>query len=333
MLIQLIKESFLILFWRELTPKKNSRIKLGLKEKTRPGFDAALVSATWGLAIFLLLVSVPHSYEVIHRYERGDESFRDVKSVLLAVTIEVIAALVLLIALHSKKLEGWQRRTMFSMAAPFVVLTLHLQFVYYAGLEQWLIYPWELAAVLPGGVLVCAVVVAFLWAARHQEQPAAVVVAPEPQQLQFDFGAFADKLRAELRASFEEQVIALNRKIETVAAEIGERLAEAQPPQSAVETAILRAEIADLRKLVETTAAQSAVRSPQQSAEVRPQLRVVEPQQQPPQADPQNYAEALRLYQELGSFAAVGRALGKSENTAKTWVKKAQELAEQLAGD
>ena len=194
---------------------------------------------------------------------------------------------------------------------------------------------------------------------------------PQPQpQPQFDFGAFADRLREELRAGFEaqlgqmrgavaEQIAATNRNLETVAADIGNRLTEVQQPQGAVEGALLRTEIAELRTMLETaitkpqpsavetealrteiadlkkaveTAVQSAIRNPQ-SSEVRPKLRMVESQspsqnqQQPPQGDPQQYAKALRLYNELGNFAAVGRALGKSENTAKTWVRKAQGLA------
>jgi hypothetical protein len=159
MLIQLIKEIFLLLFWRELTPKPDNKIPVGFKEKKIP---RAQMAATWALVTFLLTVSIPHSYEVIHRYEKGDEQFRDIKSLLTAITIEVIAALVLGIALHNKKLDPKRRKTMYRMAAPFVFLTLHLQFVYYAGMNDWQIYPWELALVLPGGILVGAVVIAFL---------------------------------------------------------------------------------------------------------------------------------------------------------------------------
>src|SRR5690348_7673777 len=128
MLVQLFKETFLLLFWRELTPNKEATCKISFKTKQRPGFELLLLTATWALAIFLLSVSVPHSIEVIHRYEKGNEQFREMKSVLLAITIEVIAALVLLIGLHTRKLEGWQRRTLFALATPFVMLTLHLQF-------------------------------------------------------------------------------------------------------------------------------------------------------------------------------------------------------------
>lgn len=166
MLVQLVKELFLLLFWRELAYTKKEgpfTDQFGFKPKTKPGFEIVLVASSWALAIFLLSVSVPHSFEIIYHYEKGSEQFRELKSILLAITIEVIAALVLLIALHTKKLSEGQRNTLYLLGAPFVVLTLHLQFVYYAGPEQWIIYPWELAAVLPGGVLVCAVLVAFLW--------------------------------------------------------------------------------------------------------------------------------------------------------------------------
>jgi hypothetical protein len=169
MLVQLIKELCLLLLWRELALKPGEagkgkgRRRIGFKGKHSPSFETLQLVATWALALFLLSVSVPHSIEVIHRYEKGSDQFRELKSVLLAITIEVIAALVLLIGLHTTKLTQKQRRTLFGLATPFVLLTLHLQFVYYAGLEEWLVYPWELAAVLPGGVLVCAIVVAFLW--------------------------------------------------------------------------------------------------------------------------------------------------------------------------
>src|SRR5687768_12866388 len=78
--------------------------------------EGLMVLATWLLAVILLCVSVPHSVEVIWVYEHGDAGFRTFKAIALSLVIEVIAALALLVALHTKGFTDGQRQLITCLA-------------------------------------------------------------------------------------------------------------------------------------------------------------------------------------------------------------------------
>lgn len=147
MLIEIIKGLWYLLFTARL----------------KRSFDAGLVLATWLLTAFLLAVSIPHAIEVIFLYEKGDPASRELKAIASALTIELAAGLLFLIALHTRGLGAGRRKTLMVLAVPFLALTLRIQFSYYAGVREWPIYPLELALILPYGVVTCAIAVSFLW--------------------------------------------------------------------------------------------------------------------------------------------------------------------------
>ncbi len=228
MLIQLIKEFFLTLFWREAELKG---WKLIWKPKTKPGFVTALVGASWILTIALLVVSIPHSVEIIYEHERGPLEYRLLKATLLAVAIEVVPALLVLTALHTRHLESHEQYALFGMAAPFLALTIHAQWRYYGQSSAWILQDWELALVLPGGALVGAVLIAFLLPhSAAEKQAESYSLHPVHTQFQTQTQAHADVAHlVELHALISQltgKVELLSQNVTEVAADLGQRVSE-----------------------------------------------------------------------------------------------------------
>jgi len=152
MLVELLKGLWFLLF----------------RARLQKSFNGLLVAATWLLALALLSVSVPHTVEIITLYERGEWAAREAKAIAMSLVLEIIPALTLLTALHNATLTLKQRQILAGLSFPFVLLTLHIQFSYYAGPTGWPIYPLELALPLPYGVLVCSAIIAFVWPKMEQ---------------------------------------------------------------------------------------------------------------------------------------------------------------------
>ena len=121
MLVELLKGLWFLLF----------------RARLQKSFNGLLVAATWLLALALLSVSVPHTVEIITLYERGEWAAREAKAIAMSLVLEIIPALTLLTALHNTTLTLKQRQILAGLSFPFVVLTLHIQFSYYAGPTDW----------------------------------------------------------------------------------------------------------------------------------------------------------------------------------------------------
>jgi hypothetical protein len=148
----LIKEVVSVLFW-----PKTSGLVGATKKKS---FDQLLVAGGWGIVAFFLWVSIPHSIELILLYEHGDWALP--KAGLMAFAIELIPSFTFLVGLHNQTLESYKRYTLMGLSVPFVALVLHLQYSYYFGPKEVRIWAIELAAVLPYGILVGTISIAFL---------------------------------------------------------------------------------------------------------------------------------------------------------------------------
>jgi flagellar biosynthesis chaperone FliJ len=150
-----VKEVLAVMFW----PKGSDLLKAGKKQT----FDQLMVIAGWTLVAFFLWVSIPHSVEIILLYEHGDWAL--VKAITMAAAIELIPAFTFMLALHHTSLESAKRYLLMGLAAPLVLLVLHIQYSYYFGTKEIQIWALELAAVLPYGILVGTVAIAFLGSA------------------------------------------------------------------------------------------------------------------------------------------------------------------------
>lgn len=153
------------------------------EQKEGRKLDAYLLLASWMLAIFLLCVSIPHSIEVIAQKEHGAGDWPGIKAALMALAIETVPALAILIALHNRQITTTQRRWLYGLSAPFVALVFHLQYIYYAGIKTEPLHPVELALILPYGVIVSSILIAFLTLPKV-EYGKAKQPAPRPEQKQ-----------------------------------------------------------------------------------------------------------------------------------------------------
>lgn len=157
-----IKEILAVMFW----PKGSDLLKAGKKQT----FDQLMVITGWTLVAFFLWVSIPHSVEIILLYEHGDWAL--IKAIAMAAAIELIPAFTFMLALHHTSLESSKRKLLMGLAAPLVLLVLHIQYSYYFSSKEIQIWALELAAVLPYGILVGTVAIAFLGSAFHQASAA-----------------------------------------------------------------------------------------------------------------------------------------------------------------
>jgi hypothetical protein len=301
MLIQLVKELFLLAFWREATL---AGWKAGWREKKRPGLIATLVGAGWILTLALLVVSIPHSVEVIFEHERGATAYRVVKAVLLAVAIEVVPALLVLTAFHTRALRLEEKGVLLGLALPFLVLTTHMQLRYYGQNQTLAVQDWELALVLPVGALVGAVLVALLLphSATEPSQPG------QSQREKPESEADLSELKR-LLAGVSQQVNLLSQSVTELAADVGQRVGEvlaapkgdrANPNPEAALTTPVKAESADTSLISHTN----------------PEPTIAELLALPSIASYPTTAPYIHATSQTGAGAADGSADGGSESIA-----------------
>ena len=340
MLVELLKGLWFLLF----------------RARLQKSFNGLLVAATWLLALALLSVSVPHTVEIITLYERGEWAAREAKAIAMSLVLEIIPALTLLTALHNTTLTLKQRQILAGLSFPFVILTLHIQFSYYAGPTNWPIYPLELALPLPYGVLVCSAIIAFVWPKMERHTTAAEKeVAAQFAEMREGLREVAGAIRV-VQTEPQPQ-IALNPQPQLRAqSEPPAQLraqSEAQPqsrtqppiaPEAQSET---QAQLRAQPQIAPEAQPQSRAQS-EWPDEAQPQSAIEELLRLPfavgagaadgghDEAQPSSVTEiqaqldkeneALRLYRELGTYSAVAERMGfKSDRTASRLVKSALE--------
>jgi hypothetical protein len=336
MLVELLKGLWFLLF----------------RARLQKSFNGLLVAATWLLALALLSVSVPHTVEIITLYERGEWAAREAKAIAMSLVLEIIPALTLLTALHNTTLTLKQRQILAGLSFPFVILTLHIQFSYYAGPTNWPIYPLELALPLPYGVLVCSAIIAFVWPKMERHTTGAEVAAqfaemreglrevagairvvqtepqplnPQPQLRAQSEAQPQSRTQAQIAPEAQSETQAQLRAQPPIAPE-----AQSEPPAQlrAQPQSEAQSEWPDeaqpqsaIEELLRLPFAVGAGAADGGHDEAQPSSVTEEIQAQ---LDKEN--EALRLYRELGTYSAVAERMGfKSDRTASRLVKSALE--------
>lgn len=135
-----------------------------------------LVLATWAATVGLLIVSIPHSIKVLRDADKGHE---EITATALAIIVELVPALLLLIALHAHGLEKSLRYWIGGMSIPFVLLVVHIQYVYYAGETNAQIAAWEPSLILPYGIVCFAIAMAIILNSQKREKTAVEMLTEE----------------------------------------------------------------------------------------------------------------------------------------------------------
>lgn len=139
---------------------------------TRRSFRDYMVAFAWLIAIAALYVSMPHTAEVLHSYEGGDETNKALKAWSMTLIVELTAGALFLIALHSKGLSDEQRKNIATFSVPFYVLTGEIQAAYFFHITDWdwvkFVIAAQLSLVLPYCTFVAINIIGYLLSTSPQ---------------------------------------------------------------------------------------------------------------------------------------------------------------------